>query len=458
MATDPLIPISSMPQVVWPAVPSGAAAITLSLLFQLEQTQWWSPQRLREHQFTQLRLLVRHAARHVPYYRRRWAELGFDAGADGLSSAWPGLPVLTRAQLQEAGDELNSRAVPPAHGPLHRMASSGSTGRPVAIQRTGLAGRLWLVATLRDHLWHRRDLSGKLVSIRANLKGMPEEGYEHPNWGSTTAGLFPTGPGAGMYVGVDIARQRRFLIQQNPDYLMTHASNARGLALSFLAEGGQLPRLKQVRTYSEALPPDLRDLCRRAWGARVVDAYSAEEAGYIALQCPDHEHYHVQAETILVEVLDEAGRACGPGEVGRVVVTPLHNFATPLVRYELGDYAQVGPPCPCGRGLPVLARILGRQRNMLVLPDGRRQWPSFPVSVWADIGAIRQLQLIQHTPQRIEARLAVRRPMTDAERQEFIRRMQERFGYPFDFELTFVDELERSAIGKFEDFVSRIEG
>jgi phenylacetate-coenzyme A ligase PaaK-like adenylate-forming protein len=61
-----------------------------------------------------------------------------------------------------------------------------------------------------------------------------------------------------------------------------------------------------------------------------------------------------------VEVLDEEGRPCAPGETGRVVATSLNNFAMPLIRYETGDTAEVGAPCPCGRGLPVLTRIMGR--------------------------------------------------------------------------------------------------
>ena len=102
--------------------------------------------------------------------------------------------------------------------------------------------------------------------------------------------------------------------------------------------------------------------------------YSAAEAGYLALQCPQQEHYHIQSESALVEVLDEAGNPCRPGETGTMVVTPLHNFAMPLIRYAIGDIAEVGAPCACGRGLPVLARLLGRVRQMLVLPSGARRY------------------------------------------------------------------------------------
>ena len=63
--------------------------------------------------------------------------------------------------------------------------------------------------------------------------------------------------------------------------------------------------------------------------------------GIIALQCPSGGLYHLQSESVHVEILDEAGRPCAPGEIGRVIVSPLHNFAMPLLRYESGDYAPI---------------------------------------------------------------------------------------------------------------------
>ena len=78
----------------------------------------------------------------------------------------------------------------------------------------------------------------------------------------------------------------------------------------------------------------------------------------------------MQAENVLLEIIDAAGNPLPPGNVGRVVITVLHNLAMPLIRYEIGDYAAFGGECTCGRGLPVLERIVGRARNMLRLPDG----------------------------------------------------------------------------------------
>src|SRR5262249_14466253 len=143
----------------------------------------------------------------------------------------------------------------------------------------------------------------------------------------------------------------------------------------------------------------------------VVDSYSSEELGYIGLQCPGREHYHVQAENLLVEVLRGDGSPCVAGETGRMVVTTLHNFAMPFVRYANGDYAEVGPACPCGRGLPVLTRIAGRQRNMLMRPDGVQHWPSFPTEVWGGIAPVRQLQVVQDALDHVEVRLVLPRDL-----------------------------------------------
>ena len=95
------------------------------------------------------------------------------------------------------------------------------------------------------------------------------------------------------------------------------------------------------------------------------------------------------AESVLVEILNDDGTPCAPGEIGRVVVTALQNFATPLIRYEVGDYAEASAPCPCGRGLPVIRRIMGRVRNLLVLPDGKKIWPAFGSRGLTEIAPIR---------------------------------------------------------------------
>lgn len=320
---------------------------------------------------------------------------------------------------------------------------------PVRFLQTAVTQFFWNALTVREHLWQQRDFSGKLAAIRIKMK----EG-SWPDWGLPVAALFRTGPGATLNVRTDVERQLAWLVREDPDYLITHASNLHALAELSLKQGVRLPRLRQARTYSEALRPDLRETVRAAWGVQIADGYSCEEAGNIALQCPRHEHYHIQSENLLVEILDEAGRPCAPGETGRVVITTLHNFAMPLIRYELGDYAEVGEPCECGRGLPVLTRILGRRRNMVVLPDGRRHWPSMPSTMWHAVAPIEQFQVTQTGIGSLEVKYVMGRPLSQEEIAGLEQALAERFSHAFDIVWQRVDAIERGQGGKYEDFIS----
>lgn len=202
----------------------------------------------------------------------------------------------------------------------------------------------------------------------------------------------------------------------------------------------------------------MRRQCVKTFGAPVTDLYSSQELGIIALQCPTSSLYHIQAENVVVEILDEKGGACRPGEVGRIVITDLHNFATPLVRYELRDYAEVGSPCSCGRGLPTLRRILGRKRNMLLLPNGQRRWPVVGFQRFREVmPSLKQYQLIQHSPQRIEVRLVVSGKVLVEQERALAHVIQKALGHPFNLQFKYQSmELPRSPGGKFEEFICEV--
>jgi phenylacetate-CoA ligase len=158
----------------------------------------------------------------------------------------------------------------------------------------------------------------------------------------------------------------------------------------------------------------------------------------------------------LVEVLNDRGEACDAGQTGRVVVTTLHNFAMPLLRYDIGDYAEVGEPCACGRGLPTLRRILGRQRNVLVMPNGERRWPVFDAAQAADLPALRQFQVIQRSLSQIDVNVVHDHDYSAEEASQLVRYVQQMLGHPFTVTVHRVAAIPRSRTGKFEDFISEV--
>src|SRR5262249_9435208 len=132
---------------------------------------------------------------------------------------------------------------------------------------------------------------------------------------------------------------------------------------------------------SESVTPYLRDLVSERLGCEIAQAYACGEMGCIALQSPHDHSYYVCEETVLVEILDDAGNAVQPGETGHVVLTSLYNYATPFIRYSIGDFATLGGWGTTGRALTRLQRVDGRPSNALHKFNGGYVWPhQLPVS------------------------------------------------------------------------------
>lgn len=449
---------STLPGIAWPGFPGQAAAQKLALLFEIEQQQWRSAEEIAAAQFAQVRQVLTFAAGTVPYYRQM---LGSSYARNPIDlESWAEVPVLSRKTLHEAAGEFRSERIPPQHGKSFQMSTSGSTGLVVKLLGTDLTQLFWQVFCLRDHFWRRRDFRQKLVVIRHQrdpaLKSI--SGHTSSGWGPATDDVVPTGPAIQFHIGHDAGLLAGILAVQNPGYLLTHPSLMLELARHCMENGIRVPGLREARTLGESSSESLGDTCRRAWGVPVVDMYTCQEAGYLALQCPDHGHLHVQSENVLLEVVDEAGRTCAPGQVGRVLITSLNNFATPLIRYEIGDYAEVGGPCPCGRGLPVLKRVMGRYRNLLTLPDGTRRWPQMGYQGrLREIAPIELMQMVQTGADEILVRLVMARPLENSEQDSLSRFIRDNLDYPFRLGFEYVDSIRNPANGKIEQFISMIE-
>ncbi|MCA9114040.1 MAG: phenylacetate--CoA ligase family protein, partial [Planctomycetaceae bacterium] len=321
-----------------------AAELFQTMLAQFQQVERLPREQQLAHQLQAADFLLQHVWQQSAFHRGRLSAAGWEPGVPLTPEAWHRLPVLTRQDVQTAGDSLFSRQLPPHHGQRATAHTSGSTGEPVRVQTTGLTGLYWNALTLRDYDWHGADYSAKVATIRHFFQdgvGEPPDGTHLPNWGGVIARVRSTGPAAVLHMTADVETQARWLLDQNPEHLVTMPTVLQALLDWFRQHDRELPGLRTVRTVGEPVTPELRQQCRQVWQASLIDVYSSQEIGYIGLQCPETERYHVPVESLLVEVLDDSGQPCQPGEVGRVVITSLHNYATGLIRYEIGDYAEV---------------------------------------------------------------------------------------------------------------------
>lgn len=438
-----------------PLVTNSQNKILHSLVSQLDESQYWPTEKLQQGQLQQLKNLIAYAIVYSPFYKERLKDI--DPGNFSFED-FKKIPLLTRVEIQDHGQDLDCNQVPESHGKISETMTSGSTATPVSVRTTGLVSMVWNAINLREHLWHGRDVGSTMASIRwrPDAVGMAPKGVVFEDWGMPVNQFYKTSPGYYLNSSSEIQDQLKWLEEINPAYLMTHPSNLQALVEEAQRNNATLSSIKQVRTVGESVSDAQRKLLHADLGIDLVDFYSSQELGYVALQCPEQSHYHVQSESLIVEILREDGSDCHPFEPGKIVVTSLRNYATPLIRYEVGDYGEWGESCSCGRSLPVLNTINGRVRNMLQLPNGNRHWPNFGFRKIMDIAKLQQFQIVQHSLENLELKLVVLDEVDGTDEEEIKQVLQNHLGHPFQINISYHAELPRSASGKFEDFVSLI--
>jgi phenylacetate-CoA ligase len=441
------------------AVPTLEGRQLGAVIEKFEQSQWWSTEALERYQFSQLEALLGHAYETVPFYRERLGGAGYRPGQAITPEFWKRLPLLERRDLQDQRDALRSTRIPAEHIGSYKVSTSGSTAMPVSLWRTRLQALMLSAVVLRKLLWQSCDFQLKLGVVMRDRDNRPFSpvGRRYADWNPPSSLVFQTGPATVLGSQASAAEIAEWLLREQPNYLRIVPTLLKELSFHFLDRKLELPQLKGIMCSGEVVGSDLRELTRETFGLGVFASYGASEVGTIALQCPMHEHYHVQAETALVEVLDAEGMPCASGETGTVIVTPLQGFATPLIRYVVGDRAIAGAPCPCGRPHPVLQQVAGRMRDQIMLPSGARRYCYVGGLAFWQFRDIRQFQLVQRSLHDLEVKLVVRQPLTEEVKVEVARRVKTATSEHFSVALTYHDSIPLTAGGKFQDLVCEVE-
>ncbi len=417
----------------------------------LAQTEWLSADDLRRYQGPLLGKLLAHAHQHTDFYRGRF---DFDlTSPDAIEAAWSAIPTLTRAEAVANRERLFARAVPPEVGPTLEGLTSGSTGYPFPYRRSNITLVAAQALNERMYRWWNVDGSKPFARIafdRSKTAAPPD--------GATLSGWHSAHPGAPQYVlstAADIKTQVQWLANRKPAYLASYSNLLKEIALASRSGGGL--KFELLFSFGTVVDDETRSICRKALDAEIADTYGADEVGHFASQCPHCEEYHISAEATRVEVLRADGSPAMPGEIGRVVVTSLYNYAQPMIRYEPGDLAEAGSDqARCRRGLRSLRRILGRYRNVFRFRDGTIRSPSPERFGLRDMIPMRQSQVIQHDFDRIEILFVPDGSDRQIDLPALTERIRSVLGQPVDVTVRRVEAIERSPSGKYEDCISLV--
>lgn len=419
----------------------------------LMESQYWSPDKIIEHQRFHLERLVRYARASVPFYASRFDPL---LRPDGRLDwdRWSDVPVLTRQDLQSFRTELVTKALPRGHGPTRLIRSSGSTGRPIETFHTAIEGRGDQALVLRARQWHRADYDRDYLNIRGEAveSGGWPDGDMLGAWGPPWTQ--PLGRMWELNLHATPQEILEFMQRKPLGYVSTMPARLQAVALA-AREKGVTMALDIFFARGEDVTLEQEQLFSEVFGARIVRTYSSQETGKLAHACPECGRYHINSEIVILEVVDEEGRPVAPGETGQVLVTPLLNLAMPLVRYRIGDLAVPGQPNSCTRTLASLERIAGRIVHLFRSSDGRAFMPYLSDKGLLNLGA-GVWQLAQTGFDRAELRLAPRPGQQLGSLDAFAQLARDALP-GFDIEVRQLQTVPTTAGGKHIPYISELE-
>lgn len=425
----------------------------------LERSQWDSSEEIYRKQMLHIQRLLKHVYDSVPFYQQFYANIELETLLKNNNIS--ALPILTRDDIQAADTNLISIKLPVEHGVCYPLETSGSTGKPIKTLGTDFTRLFYVALVLREHTWHKRDFSKILLSIRWAKLGFAEAplGHKQNTWGPPINQFKTTGQSIFINVASDTRSQIDSILLYNPSYVLSYPSQLAALAEYCLAHDIHFPFVEEVRTTGETFTKTYMNIIQKAWpNVKITDIYSTEEIGNVAQQCPEYHNYHVNVENVFLEIVDENNFPCRIGQLGNVLLTSLMNYATPLIRYEIGDYAEFGEPCQCGRKLPVIKKIVGRKRNRIKLPNGESRFPYLGEreEVAGIITNARKFQFIQHSLNDIEYKIVIAKPLTSTQEEQLKCFFHKNLGHHFNIKISYVDHISLGPTGKHEEFISLI--
>jgi phenylacetate-CoA ligase len=370
----------------------------------LRRNTWLPTSELEKIQLKALRRILKYAYENVAFYHHR-----FDAAKikpENIQSIedMQRLPVLTKRDVQRNLDSLIARNV--RMEMCKKETTSGTTGTPLSIVAAKTASSIMGANKLRHQVENGSSLLRDKYVLLLPVKGLASAYSRRTYLGGLLARLgFLRRRLMDAQEPVEdvMAKLRCFgpdVIDSLPSFFL--------LLMKEMKKGRHELRPQRIFTSGELLDARSRALIKSAFQVDVIDVYGCTEASNIAWECPEHTGYHTNIDLIVPEFVKEDAHVA-VGEAGKIVLTPLWNFAMPLIRYDIGDVGrQSSERCPCGRGLPLMEIIEGRYEDFIVLPSGRMISPYVTSRYFEHVEGIEEYKIIQQARNRINIQLVLR--------------------------------------------------
>lgn len=425
---------------------------TFAYLTELEKSQWLARSAVEALQLEKLRALLNVARTHSPWHRARMQEAGLEPDAITSVADLRKLPLMNKQDAATHRDEIVWRGVP---GGAFRYNTGGSSGQPLIFH----FGRTRQAADAAGRMRARRWWGVEPGEPEVYLWGAPVE-LNKTDWVKTirdrlinqlVLNAFAMSPES-------MDRYLDAMEAYRPRCVYGYASSLALLAAH--AKGRKrkprLPQLKVVCTTGEPLHDYQRALIGEVFAAPVANEYGSRDIGFNAHETP-HGQMLLTSESVILEVLDEAGNPVAEGGMGEAVMTGLCSEAQPFIRYRTGDMVRVShEPNRAGRGLHVLAEVIGRSTDFLVRADGTIMHALAGIYVVRATEGVAEFKLIQHDLRDVEVLVVANSRWTPACAEAIDAGLRQRLGQDVRVTVRVVHEIAPEASGKYRYVVSHV--
>ena len=416
---------------------------------------YWPQDRLKEYQNEKLRKIVRYAYDCVPFYHERFRKVGIKPSGIRTVEDLNKLPILGKDEIRKNLGEMISKEFYVSR--LKMLRTSGSTGQPLYFYITGKEDEFRKAKHLRANMSCGQKPRDRWVTITSPVY------FNQATRLQRILGVY-----APMSVSVfdDVATQFSIIEKLKPDVLDGYASSLLLLAKEVENRNTVTIKPRIIISGADLIDRYSRQFVERVFDVPFYDQYGCAELERLASQCGEKSGYHIDADSIIMEFVDEDGEDVAAGESGEIVCTSLFNYAMPFIRYAVGDIGKASEDtdCRCGRTFPLMKVIEGRKDCIIVLPDGRAMSSfafiaaMYQLSFYKDIDKFRVIQkkaylfrfLIKMKKNCVYGKSA------EKELVEHFSKVLNLEGDQVKFEVEFVNDVPLDKSGKFRIVVSEL--
>jgi phenylacetate-CoA ligase len=393
-----------------------------------------------------------HADKMVPYYHNIFQETRLISGNKIIFSNFSNVRFLTKRILRESQESLRSKDYITRR--WYANSSGGSTGEPTKFIQDNIYLR-WERAAV--HYWYNNiigidDSKVKKVILWGSERDLFQGGIGWQkgvfNWLTNTVFL-----NSFKMTSKDMDHYIESINRVKPDIVSGYAGSLFELCKYAREKGRFIYEPKVVISQAEILSEDMRNTISSVFGCKVYDFYGSREASALAGECK-FGNKHILSFHNYIEILDDDNNPVKEGQEGRVILTNLHNYSMPFIRYVIGDRAIKGTAnCPCGSPLPCLKQITGRLTERFILENGTTvpaEYFIHLIGVVCNKGFIRRFQIIQESYLTIRILVVLERTMASQEMENINDKIKLVMGSNCKVIWEFVDEIQNTPQGKYQ--------